>query len=91
MRREGVADNIHGGLRVAVRCDVVGVAACDYDGGLWKASFIGLVRRGMTGRGRFTNRPYRGVIGLSDGCASVSIGHGMMNGQLTRGMRRTLS
>ena len=47
------------------RCDVVGVSACDYDGGLWMALFIGFVRRCGTGRGRFTNRPY-GVYGRAE-------------------------
>ncbi len=71
-RCEGVADNVHGGLRVTVLCDVVGVSACDYDGGRWMALFIGLMRRGRTGRGRFTNRPYGCIVRLSNGCASVS-------------------
>ena len=64
-RREGVADNVHGGLRVTVRCDVVGVSACDYYDGRCEALFIGLVRRGGTGRGRFTNRPY-GLYGRAE-------------------------
>ena len=58
MRREDVADNVRGGLSFMVGRDVVGVSACDYDVGWWKALFIVLVRRGVTGRGRFTNRPY---------------------------------
>ena len=55
----------HGRLRVTVRCDVVGVSACDDGGDLWKVSVIGLVCRGGTGRGRFTNRPY-GLYGRSE-------------------------
>ena len=102
MRREGVADNVLGGLLIIVGGDSVGVSARDYDGGWWKASFIGWVRRGGTGRGRFTNRPY-GVYGRAERrvcvcderdvviCASVSIGRRMTNGQRTRGTRRTVS
>ena len=65
MRHDGVMNDLRDGLRVMVRCDVVCVSACAYDRGLWMALLIGLVRRGGTGRGRFTNRPY-GVYGRAE-------------------------
>ena len=65
MRREGVPDNVRGGLLIIVACDSVCVSARDDDGGRWMALFIGLVRRGGTGRGRFTNRPY-GLYGRAE-------------------------
>ncbi len=65
MRREGVADNVHGGLSIIVACDSVCVSARVDDDGWWTVLFIGFVRRGGTGRGRFTNRPY-GLYGRAE-------------------------
>ncbi len=89
-RCEGVADNVHGGLSVMVGCDVVGVSACDDDVGLRMASIIGLVRRGGTGRGRFTNRPY-GLYGRSERPVRACVGCDVPNGRRTPGIRRTRS
>ncbi len=101
-RPYGLYDRSERRVCFCVGIDSVGVSACGYDVGLWKASFIGLVRRGGTGRGRFTNRPY-GVYDWAERrvcvcvgcdvaiCASGSIGCGVTNGLRARGMRQTPS
>ena len=102
MRSVDVSGTVRGALLIIVRCDSVGVSACDDGGGLWMASVIGLVRGGGTGRGRFTNRPY-GVYDLAERrerawigydvviCACGLIGHRVVNGPRTRGIGRSIS
>ena len=65
----------------------MGVSARDDEGGLWKALFIGLVRRGGMGRGRFTNRPY-GLFGRAERRVCAWIVCDVTIGLRTRGIRR---
>ena len=90
MRSVGVTDNVRGGLLIIVGCDSVCVSARDDDGGLRMASIIVFVRRGGTGRGRFTNRPY-GLYGRSERRVCACVGCDVPNSPRTRGMRRTRS